>query len=93
MFAAVLDANVLWPSMQRDVFLSFALDGIYRPIWSSAILDALESHIDGALNLDLWEELVLAMRVRWALSSLVSGILGSRETSPKGVLMRAERSR
>jgi hypothetical protein len=84
-FAAVLDANVLWPSTQRDVFLSFVVEGIYRPIWSSAILDGRESHIDGALRVDLWEELVLAMHVRWAWSSLISGILGSRETPPEGV--------
>lgn len=44
MFTGLLDTSVLWPSVQRDFLLSSAIEDMYRPVGSSAILAELEYH-------------------------------------------------
>jgi hypothetical protein len=44
-FTATLDANVLYPFLVRDVLLSFADVGLFRPIWSADIQCEWSSHL------------------------------------------------
>lgn len=44
-FAAVLDANVLYPFLVRDVLLSLAQAGLYRPHWTAEINDEWSLHL------------------------------------------------
>ncbi len=41
-YAALLDANVLVPYTVTDVLLRLAEAGLYRPLWSAAILAEAE---------------------------------------------------
>lgn len=44
-FTAVLDANVLYPFLIRDVLLTLAEAGLYRPLWSAEINGEWTKHL------------------------------------------------
>lgn len=44
-FTAILDANVLYPFLVRDVLLSLADAGLYRPLWTDTINDEWTRHL------------------------------------------------
>lgn len=60
-FAAVLDANVLVPARVRDVLLTLAEAGLYRPLWSDLILDEVGRHLPATMDDVARKRLVSAM--------------------------------
>lgn len=70
MFAAVLDTCVLYPSLQRDVLLSWAAECLYRPLWSSAILAELEHHEARRLEKQGRAPDEAAERARWLVAEM-----------------------
>src|ERR1700756_4819382 len=72
MFAALLDTSVLWPSLQRDFLLSLAIEGMYRPLWSSTILAELE-YTETPNLMDRCEQPdVAAMRARHLIEQMTA---------------------
>ncbi|MBG0815488.1 PIN domain-containing protein [Planomonospora sp. ID82291] len=45
MLVVVLDSSVLFPNTLRDVLLTLAENELYRPVWSSAILEEVRRNV------------------------------------------------
>lgn len=71
-FAAVLDANVLYPFRVRDLLLRFAEAGLFRVCWSRQILDE-------------WEQSLLASRPQLE-ASIRSQRLAMEEAFPEALV-------
>ena len=77
MFSVILDTNVLWPSRQRDFFLSLAVEGLYRPLWSSAVLEELHiCEVDKLLRRGITAD-DAEQRARWLTSQLADNFADS----------------
>lgn len=49
-YAAVLDTCAIFGTLTRDLLLGAAEAGLYRPIWSEAILNELVTHLAGKMG-------------------------------------------
>lgn len=83
---AVLDANVLVPPGLRDVLLSIASEGVFRPVWQSTILDETSRNIVRLRVKDGVDENVAAAGATHTLSQMTNafpdGSLGDAEWEP-----------
>lgn len=74
MFAALLDTCVLFPSRQRDFLLSLAAQNLYRPLWSSEILDELaDCEIEKHLTRHGLSEAEALARAGWLVEQMRAG--------------------
>ena len=103
MFVALLDTAVLWPDLQRDCLLSLAADGVYRAIWSDAIIDEIhytqvDKHIrHGFTHVQAEEKadhLITQMRTHFPDSSIqgwqhLEGTFGLSDPNDEHVLAAA----
>lgn len=72
MFTALLDANVLWPSLRRDLLLSLAIEGLYQPVWSWRLLEEVEYGETAKLIKRGSDPDQAAQRAAWLISEMRS---------------------
>ena len=80
-FTVILDANVLFSALQRNVALTLAESGFFRPRWSSTVLDELERNLAGRIG----EEKAAKQRARIerAFPEGLVGLDGPKEIAPQ----------
>lgn len=71
-FSVVLDTCVLYPAYLRDTLLRLAQAGTYRPLWSTDILDELETNLADRIGEDKASRVVGLMREHFE-DALVTG--------------------
>jgi hypothetical protein len=65
---AVLDANVLYSSQVRNLFLWCAVQGVYSPLWSQEIIDEVGRNIvrNGAMSPTQWNRLLRELSINFS---------------------------
>ena len=78
MHAILLDACVLFPNYLRDMFLTLAEQELFRPEWSSAILDEVRRNVLAKRQVDqrAFDRHVLAAAIVGGARSVVTFDLG-----------------
>lgn len=67
MIRALLDTNVIYPTVMRDILLGAASQGLYEPLWSPRILDEWR-HVAarrGDIDTQIAEAAIVAMTLRF----------------------------
>ena len=49
-FRAFLDANIIVPARYRDILLTLAEAGLYKPLWSQLVLDEVARHLPESMT-------------------------------------------
>ncbi|WP_420335567.1 PIN domain-containing protein [Roseibium sp.] len=96
-FCVVLDANVLYPNRMRDILLSLAYTGLFRPVWTDEIMDEWTRNVDKnhAASQEQIQRTVLIMKEKfeanWVDShrTLIGGIEGLPDQDDRHVVAAA----
>jgi len=77
---AVLDANVLYPFQLRNLLLHLSVEGLYRPLWSDAIMGEVRRALVGKAQVtpEQWDHLLGQMKKHFP-DSWGSGYAGAAD--------------